>query len=146
MGRFRKTLKFDSMKKNLKTRIEAIEKDLAELKKEIQPEIEVGSWWKNNTSVDKVRVMCNDRDMIHTINDVANRVSYSPTLFRKLFTPCEAPKKETWYLCTKDLERCFKRGKEYKTVGEDPLKLIDEEGDVFIVKQWAKHFVSPQER
>jgi translation elongation factor P/translation initiation factor 5A len=55
------------------------------------PKIEVDSWWKNNTSVDKVRVTCNDRDMIHTINDVENRVSYSPTLFRKLFTPCEAP-------------------------------------------------------
>jgi hypothetical protein len=57
----------------------------------VKPKIEVDSWWKNNTSVDKVRVTCNDRDMIHTINDVENRVSYSPTLFRKLFTPCEAP-------------------------------------------------------
>jgi len=134
------------MKEQVRQRIESLERELQGLKDELQLEVIVGSWWEGDFSCAKVEVTKIDKEFVYGTYENGTKSEWSSSEFTGLFTPCEAPKKETWYLCTKDLEKYFTRGKEYKMVGEDPLRLIDEEGDTFFVKEWEKHFVSPQER
>jgi hypothetical protein len=112
-----------------------------------KPEIEVGSWWFGNQSEEKVQVTKIDKKRVHYTYEDGCEGALKFHNFTNRFTPCEAPAKETWYLCTEDLgANKFKRGEEYKMSSKNPLSLIDEEGFPHKLIGWAKYFVNPQER
>ena len=141
------------MKKNLKTRIKAIEKDLAELKKEFQPKIEVGSWWLGSQTKEKAKVTEVINDKVHIKYEDGYSCYWTKEKFIPLFTPCEAPKKETWYLCAEDYESgsggCFKRGQEYKQADISGLSIQFEiNGGLKFINRPTERgiMVSPQER
>ena len=134
------------MKEQVRQRIESLERELQGLKDELQPEVEVGSWWFADY-IGRVEVLRIGKKKVYY--KFKNGVeTYLPLpSFLSIYTPCEAPKKDTWYLCTKDLgENNFMRGKEYKMSSEKPLTLIDEEGFPHRLTIWKNYFVSPQER
>jgi translation elongation factor P/translation initiation factor 5A len=112
-----------------------------------EPKIEVASWWRRDVSGEKAKLTKVDKKRVHYTYEDGTANSLSLSGFTEFFTPCEAPKKETWYLCTKDLGvNKFKRGEEYKMVCENPLTLIDEKDYPNRILGWGVYFVSPQER
>jgi translation elongation factor P/translation initiation factor 5A len=112
-----------------------------------EPKIEVSSWWRRDVSGEKAKLTKVDKKRVHYTYEDGTANSLSLSGFTEFFTPCEAPKKETWYLCTKDLGvNKFKRGEEYKMVCENPLTLIDEKDYPNRILGWGVYFVSPQER
>ena len=135
------------MKEQVRQRIESLERELQGLKDELQQEVEVGSWWMAIASEEKAQVTKIDSRRVHYTYEDGAFSALQFHNFTKRFTPCEAPKKETWYLCTEDLgAENFTRGKEYKMVCKNPLTLINEETLPHKLVIWEKYFVSPQER
>jgi hypothetical protein len=135
------------MKEQVRQRIESLERELQGLKDELQPEVKVGSWWLGNVSEHKAKVTKVDSRRVHYTYEDRSFGALQFHNFTNRFTPCEAPAKETWYLCTEDLgPDDFTRGKEYKMSSKNPLSLIDEEGFPHKLIGWAKYFVNPQER
>jgi hypothetical protein len=141
------------MKGQVRQRIESLERELQGLKDELQPEIEVGSWWESNVSGRKLKVTkVDDGQAQYTYEDEKWGVLESDD-FVNTFTPCEAPAKETWYLCTEDYESGggadFKRGQEYKQTDTSGLSIQFEiNGGLKFINRPTERgiMVSPQER
>jgi hypothetical protein len=135
------------MKGQVRQRIESIESELQRLKDELQPEIEVGSWWVGNQSREKVQVAKITKQWISYTYNKGNEWASESSEFTKFFTPCEAPVplKETWYLCAMDYtpsacHHTFKRGEEYKLMYEN------NSGKRFEIKSVVQFIKNPQER
>jgi hypothetical protein len=142
------------MKSRLNHRIESLKKELQKLQDELEPKIEVGSWWFGNQSEEKVQVTKIDKKRVYyTYEDGCEGVLQFHN-FTNRFTPCEAPAKETWYLCTKDYQSgggCdFKRGQEYKLIPTNGFHLVrfEVDGKSKSINRPIQRgiMVSPQER
>jgi hypothetical protein len=143
------------MKEQVRQRIESLERELQGLKDELQPEIEVGSWWVGNLSGEKAKVAKVSNKLVLCTHDTGVEIRWNSSEFTELFTPCEAPEapaKETWYLCTEDCAG-FTRGKEYLldnkvTHSLAVFNLIDNQNTSHGIVDGGhlKNFTAPQER
>jgi len=131
-------------------RIEAIERELALLKKDLQPEIEVGSWWEWKRCKDRVQVIRVEGGEVCYKYERPEKGNRTIKYFLERFTPCDPPKTETWYLCTEDLfYGCFTRGKEYKAtcIYDNSIEFKNNFGKQHIVDgKYLQYFTSPIER
>jgi hypothetical protein len=141
------------MKSRLNHRIESLKKELQKLQDELEPKIEVGSWWFGNQSEEKVQVTKIDKKRVHYTYEDGCEGALKFHNFTNRFTPCEAPAKETWYLCTEDYRSAggadFKRGQEYKLVNENNRgKRFEINGGDGVIgtPHESNIMVSPQER
>lgn len=119
-----------------------------------KPKNEVDSWWLENTSGEKAKVTSVENGFVDFFYENGCKRTRTLSSFAKTFTPCEAPNKEVWYLCTQDYtptasSNTFKRGKEYKFIRKfDEGVRFEIDGEEIMIRRPQERgiMVSPQER